>query len=502
MPELAEVAFASRFINEVCLGRFFRSPLVKSAVSKMKEIEWRSNKFTIESTARGKELQVILKDVSEKGADAPHTSQDDASSAADVEKKGQLTITFGFGMSGKFSFDRFDQIPKHAHLQIFTTDTPPSVLSFVDYRRFGKWNVGDYDLKNRGPDPVSAPREFRQKVLSELNSSVFNRAVCEAMMDQKYFNGIGNYLRAEILFRAKIPPFTEARSVLESLPLEHEIDVENPDLLDLCSLVPKEVFGLGKFFLGYNENSDNETYVPFRNWLRCYMKPGMKNLVDRQGRTMWFSGDPGPLVPPHQRSKHGSRKRKSKKAASDTEDDDDEDDTDAQSSRTAVESAVADEPVDRKPKRKAAPAPEASRHSVGGINLPRKLGQTKKAKTKKAKKTEIKVEIDGTADPVVDSKEGVMASTSVVKSEPQNEVSVKAKRGRAPKKAVANNIPAQTLETAVKQEVETVESQEATHKAQKKASKKGKKATGLSEEAIPSEADTQVGSRRSLRLKK
>lgn len=232
------------------------------------------------------------------------------------------------------------------------------------------------------------------------------------------------------------------------------------------------------------------------------MKPGMKNLVDRQGRTMWFSGDPRPLVPPNQRSKHGSRKRKSKKAASDTEDDDEEDDTDAQSSRTPVESAVVDEPVDRKPKRKAAPAPEASRHSVGGINLPRNPGQTKKTKTKKAKKTEINVEIDGNGDPVVDLKESVMGSASVVKSEPQNEVSVKAKRGRAPKKAVANNIPAQTLVIAVKQEVETVESQEATHKAQKKASKKGKKAIVVSEEAISSEADTQIGPRRSSRLKK
>jgi hypothetical protein len=38
-------------------------------------------------------------------------------------------------------------------------------------------------------------------------ASVFSRPVCEVLLNQQYFNGIGNYLRAEILFRAGIPPF-------------------------------------------------------------------------------------------------------------------------------------------------------------------------------------------------------------------------------------------------------------------------------------------------------
>jgi hypothetical protein len=38
-------------------------------------------------------------------------------------------------------------------------------------------------------------------------ASVFNRPVCEVLLNQQYFNGIGNYLRAEILFRAGVPPF-------------------------------------------------------------------------------------------------------------------------------------------------------------------------------------------------------------------------------------------------------------------------------------------------------
>lgn len=35
----------------------------------------------------------------------------------------------------------------------------------------------------------------------------------------------------------------------------------------------------------------------FQKWLRCYYQPEMKNLVDHNGRTIWFSGPTGPLVP-------------------------------------------------------------------------------------------------------------------------------------------------------------------------------------------------------------
>ncbi|OQV13831.1 Endonuclease 8-like 1 [Hypsibius exemplaris] len=303
MPELAEIHLASRLINRVAAGRFFKSPVIKSEVStKMKDLEWNSEKFTVESTARGKELQMVLTDVSESKKSGP-------------EDGGQkLTLTFGFGMTGMFSFDRFDQLPKHAHLQFITTETPANVLSFVDYRRFGKWDVRDYDF-TRSPDPVKSPREFRHKVLTNLNKAIFNKAICEAILDQQYFNGIGNYLRAEILFRAKVPPFTQARTVLEGLPVDHEVDQANPDLLDLCSLVPAEVFGFTKPIQGYNPGSLAEVYAPFKSWLRCYGKANMKNLVDNQSRTIWFDGPAGPMVPKNKGSRHTSKRKSDEEVA-------------------------------------------------------------------------------------------------------------------------------------------------------------------------------------------
>lgn len=42
---------------------------------------------------------------------------------------------------------------------------------------------------------------YRENVLSNLEDAAFDKPVCEALLNQKYFNGIGNYLRAEILYR-------------------------------------------------------------------------------------------------------------------------------------------------------------------------------------------------------------------------------------------------------------------------------------------------------------
>lgn len=57
----------------------------------------------------------------------------------------------------------------------------------------------------------------RENVLRNLADKVFDRPICEALLDQRFFNGIGNYLRAEILYRLRMPPFEKARTVLEAL---------------------------------------------------------------------------------------------------------------------------------------------------------------------------------------------------------------------------------------------------------------------------------------------
>ncbi|XP_009075985.1 PREDICTED: endonuclease 8-like 1, partial [Acanthisitta chloris] len=204
-------------------------------------------------------------------------------------------------------------------LRFLTRETPPRALCFIDVRRFGSWRLGDAWQPERGPCVISEYQAFRENVLKNLDDKAFDKPICEALLNQKYFNGIGNYLRAEILYRSKTPPFEKARTVLEalkeqeqrknpSLTLSKKVKLmqENPDLLELCHAVPMEVITAEKQLFD-PEHADN--YTAFKNWLQCYLVPGMSSLRDHSGRTIWFQGEPGPMAPKGQRPRKALRKK-------------------------------------------------------------------------------------------------------------------------------------------------------------------------------------------------
>nr|KAG5696313.1 hypothetical protein BaRGS_027923 [Batillaria attramentaria] len=59
----------------------------------------------------------------------------------------------------------------------------------------------------------------------------------------------------------------------------------------------------------YLPEDDHDDISKFSRWLQCYYKPGMKNIADHNKRTMWYQGDPGPLVP--REGKSGGVKKRS-----------------------------------------------------------------------------------------------------------------------------------------------------------------------------------------------
>ena len=127
----------------------------------------------------------------------------------DLPKQSVKHLLFRFGMSGCFKLTSVNEIPKHAHLRFFSKDGE-NVLSFVDYRRFGRWTInGDWG-SDRGPDTIVEYKAFRQNVLNNLKNAAFNKAICETLLNQKFFNGIGNYLRL-VIFNLAIIYFTTSR---------------------------------------------------------------------------------------------------------------------------------------------------------------------------------------------------------------------------------------------------------------------------------------------------
>nr|XP_033776798.1 endonuclease 8-like 1 [Geotrypetes seraphini]XP_033776799.1 endonuclease 8-like 1 [Geotrypetes seraphini]XP_033776800.1 endonuclease 8-like 1 [Geotrypetes seraphini]XP_033776801.1 endonuclease 8-like 1 [Geotrypetes seraphini] len=309
MPEGPELHLASRYINRVCAGLIFSGKVEKSDVSKNPEVPFENAKYLISAVSRGKEVKLNLTPVKEE-----------KKSGRLQGTKEPIDIVFRFGMSGHFMLSPATELPKHAHLRFYTKDSPRQALCFVDMRRFGRWEAPGTWQPDRGPCVMLEYEKFRENVLRNLAEKAFDRPICEALLNQKYFNGVGNYLRAEILHRLKIPPFVKARTVLEPLLQQDQdaeltlskkvkIKKENPDLLELCHSVPMEAIQLGPEGFYPIRREDFSIY---EKWLQCYFVPGMKTLRDSSGRTIWFQGEAGPLAPKAAKSKTKRRGMKAK----------------------------------------------------------------------------------------------------------------------------------------------------------------------------------------------
>jgi formamidopyrimidine-DNA glycosylase len=243
MPELAELRLTADFINENVRGKKFTQNIEKSVGHKQPDIEGPGT-FTIDAESRGKELKLIM---------TGHTEQQ--------------TLMMGMGMTGGFVYTKTGDEPKYSHLKFFTTDG--YTLSFVDKRKFGRWKFGDWKV-DRSPDPTTEYDEFVKHIYTNINKTAFNKPIYELLMNQNYCNGIGNYLRAEILGRIDSNPFVPARDYIQ----------DNPQVLELCHEIPLNSYEYKKS-KGLNYDG-NEPY------LKYYKKDTSLHIEDKGKRVFWY----------------------------------------------------------------------------------------------------------------------------------------------------------------------------------------------------------------------
>ena len=247
MPELAELRFTSDYINKVSKDKIFDTLLINSSHKWKKEWNISKKPFKIKSKSRGKELILYMN---------------------------SFPIRMTMGMSGYFRMTESNKEWKHSHL-IFKSTCGHS-LSFVDVRRFGKWWPGEEWSDNRGPDPTLDFDNFCRNIKESINKRVFNKPICEMLLNQKYFNGIGNYLRAEIIYRIpELSPFMCAREAIEKYP----------EILELCKHIPELAYIKGG---GKIKDWNNPLGKESEKFMKCYGNPNMINEKDKTGRTIWY----------------------------------------------------------------------------------------------------------------------------------------------------------------------------------------------------------------------
>ena len=120
------------------------------------------------------------------------------------------------GMSGYWSH----KPGKHTSIIIHygrKNQSIPNKLYFIDQRHFGLIKVIfskkelDDQLNKIGPDLLNEKVSLKQylKIMEKHKS----KNICNVMMDQTIMSGIGNYLKAEILYDARVSPLNKVGNI-------------------------------------------------------------------------------------------------------------------------------------------------------------------------------------------------------------------------------------------------------------------------------------------------
>lgn len=242
MPEYLEILVNNNYINSIKDKKYIKAytqPISKYVLKNQIEVI-SDSEFEITSEHSGKQL------------------------ALSFENK---RILFSMGMSGGFIFIPTEEIPanikKHAVL-IFKGKNHNLVLH--DIRRFAKWTESSGWGKDRGPDPIKQKIAFQKNVMDNLHKKTFKKPIYEMLMDQKYFSGIGNYLRAMVLYRSGGDIFSSASDYIEQ---NHEKLFQSID----------QILLEGIQYLKDGKNFPSSWYYPYFS---------SSFLIDQNNRRFWF----------------------------------------------------------------------------------------------------------------------------------------------------------------------------------------------------------------------
>ncbi len=250
MPEISEVKLTSEFITESNKDRYIVDVkfLKTNKLKLIEDIDLIGTK--ISAVSRGKELKLFFDN---------------------------KPVVISLGMTGCFkNFSKRgykNKHWKHGHIRFLMSDK--NWFCWSDIRRFGKSIANDWN-PNRGPDIFNEEIAFKKNILDNIHHRDFNKPAHIAIMDQKWFNGIGNYLRAEILGKWNKNPFQPIKNIISDKFLDHLINQVHDSYR----------FGGGELYSWMNENKTHKN-KQFDEWRQFYgRKTKMKDVL---GRTFWYS---------------------------------------------------------------------------------------------------------------------------------------------------------------------------------------------------------------------
>ncbi len=248
MPEIAELKIMSEFINKVSCDKLYHKiyDVQKGIHSDITNDLILSN-FKIKSNSYGKTLFL------------------------DVQNK---KLSFFMGMSGNWKFLSTKDINSIKFIRLrFDTIDGYSLLCYGGYMG-PKWKLGYFSSK-KGPDPIQDFDKFKLNILDNLDNKDFDKPIYECLLNQKWFCGIGNYLRSTIIYYSNINPFQSGRQAIKN----------NIHIIELCKDIPDKAYELNGGQLKDWKNPLDVDDTKFKEWV--FYQKGNK-IKDSNGRTFWY----------------------------------------------------------------------------------------------------------------------------------------------------------------------------------------------------------------------
>lgn len=235
MPEYVEVRIMSEFINDKVSDKKFNKFFHVEKGNITKEDNFITD-FKVSSNSNGKELLVYL--------------------YHDVTC---FQFSVFMGMSGNWKFvptDKWNET-KFVRMRLDTTDGW-SLLLYGGYMG-PKYKLGGFTGVKRGPDPLKENDKFKKGVLDNIGCKDFDKPLGESLLNQKYFNGVGAYLLAEIVGRLDYNPHRTINQLCKE---------ELEDLFDMIVRCCEESYSFGGGEIKDWQNPFGENRID--EWLSFY----------------------------------------------------------------------------------------------------------------------------------------------------------------------------------------------------------------------------------------
>mmetsp|Transcript_25691 Transcript_25691/g.64511 ORF Transcript_25691/g.64511 Transcript_25691/m.64511 type:complete len:421 (-) Transcript_25691:25-1287(-) len=240
MPELPEIVLYAKRLNAVGYAAEYVHP------SKPVRVH-------LKAIARGKELLLHCHDV----------------------KTDRIVNSYlvQHGLSGGWEYDPPRNVVEKSQLVFYRGSSKSSSCICFRSSLGAKIVEADSFSADRSPCPYSEYDLWEQNLLKKVRPGDRKKMLCEVMLDQRLFNGIGNYLRAEICAHAGLAPFQSFGAVLQD-PNKCSALTKN------THLIPSQVVALG-----LNKYGNAQEQAAFHRFLICYEKQPFRMIA---GRKMYY----------------------------------------------------------------------------------------------------------------------------------------------------------------------------------------------------------------------